>query len=200
MMMLIMVMKLNKWRGQSKWARVGEGKVHWRFFAGFDLTPSSDSLDYSPCSTPFYLSFHLFSFTRSTMKTHPGSVVHLSDNPLDSNKVSICFTCMMLFIKTMLLWKFFATRQSLSDSETWKLGNAEMEMSPKAAKILLNLSEMMNVTKSELSTCPPLSFQHYHEVFHSTRRIISTYFKARKWLSDMHITKTPLSFSLLSST
>lgn len=23
------------------------------------------------------------------MKTHPGSVVHLSDNPLDSNKVSI---------------------------------------------------------------------------------------------------------------
>jgi len=25
----------------------------------------------------------------STMKTHPGSVVHLSDNPLDSNKVNI---------------------------------------------------------------------------------------------------------------
>lgn len=25
----------------------------------------------------------------STMKSHPGSVVHLSDNPLDSNKVNI---------------------------------------------------------------------------------------------------------------
>lgn len=26
------------------------------------------------------------------MKTHPGSVVHLSDNPLDSNKVRVVFT------------------------------------------------------------------------------------------------------------
>jgi hypothetical protein len=31
----------------------------------------------------------LLFFFYSTMKTHPGSVVHLSDNPLDSNKVSI---------------------------------------------------------------------------------------------------------------
>lgn len=35
-----------------------------------------------PCSCLFFLFY-------STMKTHPGSVVHLSDNPLDSNKVSI---------------------------------------------------------------------------------------------------------------
>lgn len=35
-----------------------------------------------------YFLLLFFSFY-STMKTHPGSVVHLSDNPLDSNKVSI---------------------------------------------------------------------------------------------------------------
>lgn len=35
------------------------------------------------------ISSRLLFFPFSTMKTHPGSVVHLSDNPLDSNKVNI---------------------------------------------------------------------------------------------------------------
>lgn len=53
--------------------------------------------------TIFLISFLFFSF-RSTMKTHPGSVVHLSDNPLDSNKVNILilFPLQLTLISTIL--------------------------------------------------------------------------------------------------
>ena len=36
----------------------------------------------------FIIIFLFFLFSQRLSKTHPGSVVHLSDNPLDSNKVS----------------------------------------------------------------------------------------------------------------
>lgn len=41
------------------------------------------------------------------MKTHPGSVVHLSDNPLDSNKVSNTRLLMRLVQKNLTFYFTF---------------------------------------------------------------------------------------------
>jgi syntaxin-binding protein 5 len=60
----------------------------------------------------------LSSSPRSTMKTHPGSVVHLSDNPLDSNKVSESISLLLRDKSLPISSSFFHRNQVLIGFES----------------------------------------------------------------------------------